>query len=407
MIDQREIRGETILTGGMSRYTYPMRIIGASTSAVVAFIHLRQFGDFSLASIAFLAFALSYPHFVYMLANRLPARQVELTTIPLDCVILGLTAYLTGFSLVPTITGLTVAFANGLALGGLRLMLIAAAGIGLGMFGPMPWSGTNLAPKNVWEINAVCSGFLFVYLNVFAYTAFVRTLALQSSRKELKQQKVTAEIERKKAVSLLLSLLPESIATELDRSGAVRPRFFESATLLLVDFPNFNEITAALSPEELLREVNTCFRAFDAIARRHRLEGLKSVGSAYYAVGGLPQPNESHGSDAVRAALEIRRYCDDAKRARGGGPWFDLRIAIHSGPLTAGIVETRRFSYDVWGDTLETARGVSQAIGSGELAVSNVTRDLAGNQFVYEPAGALPTRDGSPLSLYRVLEAQR
>ncbi|MCB0786657.1 MAG: tetratricopeptide repeat protein, partial [Flavobacteriales bacterium] len=154
---------------------------------------------------------------------------------------------------------------------------------------------------------------------------------------------------RRRSDELLLNILPEEVAEELKDKGAADAKRIDQATVLFTDFKGFTAYSENLSPEQLVHDLHECFTAFDNIIARHGMEKIKTIGDAYMAAGGLPVPNETHAVDAVQAALEIRDFIAEgkARKIAAGLPYFEIRIGIHTGPVVAGIVGVKKFSYDI------------------------------------------------------------
>lgn len=185
------------------------------------------------------------------------------------------------------------------------------------------------------------------------------------------------EIERQRSESnrLLLNILPETIAEELKLSGSTRPIRFEGATVMFTDFVGFTRISEKLSPEDVVAELDKCFSYFDNVAQKYGLEKLKTIGDAYMAAGGIPVENNTHPIDCALAALEIQSFMNQMKeiKEQHGFPYWELRLGMHTGPLVAGVVGEKKFAYDVWGDTVNTA---SRMESSGEPGAINISREL-------------------------------
>ncbi len=388
----------------IGRSLYPMRIISIGACIVMAALYVSRFGSYHWYYLFPLLLALTYPHVSHVIYVRSRSRNVELGTLFVDAFLLASTVYITGFSLLPALTLTAIALANGMALNGLPHMALCALFFGAGMAVPMPLYGLNFQPRDVVEINLTCAVFLFVYFNIFAYIAYTRTILLQGSRRELKQQKITIEIEKKRSDNLLLSLFPAEVAKKFDAGGMVEPRWYDSVSILAVELENFAKAMRTLPPAELLAELNHCFKAFDAITTRHRLESLRTLGDSYLAVGGLPVANDTHPIDAVRAAVEIRDFMEQLKTARRahGGLFLEAKIAVHTGRVLAGVVEARKFSYDVWGDTVDNALRVRRQVGAGEVGISGDTYQRVRDQFAGTPAGTVGGKDGGEIPVYTI-----
>ncbi len=173
-------------------------------------------------------------------------------------------------------------------------------------------------------------------------------------------------------VRLLHGILPQQVASELKRHGFVEPVHFEDAAVLFTDFERFSQFTARLAPSEVLRRLDIYFSAFDQVATRHGLEKIKTIGDSYMAVAGVPQPHLDPVRAACDAALEMREVSNRISDQAGSDGW-NIRIGLHVGPLMAGVIGKQKFSYDVWGATVNFA---SRMESSGEPGQINVSRDI-------------------------------
>lgn len=191
-------------------------------------------------------------------------------------------------------------------------------------------------------------------------------------RNKVKREKKNVEIEKARSEALLLNILPEEVAEELKVKGSAAARLIKEVTVLFTDFKGFTALSESLAPEELVSSLNECFTAFDHIIQKHSMEKIKTIGDAYMAAGGLPSPNATHAVDVVAAALEIRDFMAayQTRKSAANEPYFEIRIGIHTGPVVAGIVGIKKFSYDIWGDTVNTA---SRMEGSGEVGKVNIS----------------------------------
>ena len=186
-----------------------------------------------------------------------------------------------------------------------------------------------------------------------------------------------AAIQKEKDVSdeLLLNILPEEVARELKEKGEAEAKHFDQVTILFSDFKGFTSVSEKLSPQELVEELNTCFKAFDHIITARGIEKIKTIGDAYMCAGGLPDPKTSTPADVVHAALEMQAFMKARKTERQaqGKPAFEMRIGIHSGPVVAGIVGVKKFQYDIWGDTVNTASRMESSGEVGQVNISGAT----------------------------------
>ena len=189
---------------------------------------------------------------------------------------------------------------------------------------------------------------------------------------------------KKKSDELLLNILPSETAKELKEKGYADAKQFDQVTVLFSDFKGFTQISERLSATELVAAIDECFKAFDDIMTKYGIEKIKTIGDAYMAAGGLPVPNQTKPEDVVKAALEMRDWMLDYKNRKGENG-FEVRIGVHSGPVVAGIVGVKKFQYDIWGDTVNTASRMESSGEVGKVNISEATyRLLVGDQEVTE-----------------------
>lgn len=238
--------------------------------------------------------------------------------------------------------------------------------------------------------------FIDVVLNFFFALIFTGVI-VQVLAQNLNQ-------ERGKSDQLLRNVLPESVALELKRTERVQPVHYECASVLFTDFVGFTHIAEGFTPEELVAELDTCFSQFDLITKKHGLEKIKTIGDAYLAVGGVPQANQSHAVDCVRAALEIEQLIAGWREQAlaTDRPYWQVRIGIHSGDLVAGVVGTEKFAYDVWGDTVNTASRLESSGVAGRVNISRATYELVKDAFVCEYRGQVAAKNKGEIDMYFV-----
>jgi class 3 adenylate cyclase len=220
----------------------------------------------------------------------------------------------------------------------------------------------------------------------------------------LAAQNEAIERERQRADGLLKNILPAAAAEELKQHNVVQPTRYESVTVLFSDFKGFTTIAEQLTPEDLVTELDECFRLFDSIVERYNLEKIKTIGDAYMCAGGLPTPNETHASDMVHAALDMLRELADlmVQKKAEGKPVFEMRIGIHSGPVVAGVVGSRKFAYDIWGDTVNTAARLEQGGEPGKINISGATWEQVRSEFACTFRGNLPAKNKGEIPMYFV-----
>ncbi|HET6157807.1 MAG TPA: adenylate/guanylate cyclase domain-containing protein [Dongiaceae bacterium] len=227
-------------------------------------------------------------------------------------------------------------------------------------------------------------------------------LELERRMAELAEARSEAERERERSERLLLNILPRVIADELRTKESVTPRYHESVTVMFADFEGFSRLAERIEPKSLIEQLDQFFSAFDAIAERHRLEKLKTIGDAYMCVGGLPEPNRTHDVDACLAALSLLEFMrrTNGQREKLHLPRWDLRIGIHSGPVMAGVVGKSKFIYDVWGDAVNIAARLEAAGGVGRINVSDVVHNRVRPLMEFEARGAVEVKNKAPINMH-------
>jgi len=205
--------------------------------------------------------------------------------------------------------------------------------------------------------------------------------------------------EKKRSDDLLLNILPSEVAEELKDKGSADAKLFEEVTVLFTDFVSFTKVSERLTPKELVKELDTCFKAFDEITSKYNIEKIKTIGDAYLAVCGLPLANPNHAENIVRAAIEINAFMQ-GRVAKLGNSTFEIRIGIHSGSVVAGIVGVKKFAYDIWGDTVNTAARMEQNSEAGKINISQTTYELVKDKFNCEYRGEIEAKNKGEMKMY-------
>ncbi|MCP5497780.1 MAG: AAA family ATPase [Leptospiraceae bacterium] len=212
------------------------------------------------------------------------------------------------------------------------------------------------------------------------------------------------EEESQKSEKLLLNILPNEVAIELKEKGYYEPIFFESVSVLFTDFKGFTQIAEHLTPQMLVKELDLCFGEFDEAIERYDLEKLKTIGDSYMCASGIPRINTTHAIDCVLAAMEFLLIMNRIKelKALTGKPFWELRIGIHSGPLVAGVIGEKKFAYDVWGDTVNTASRMESSGTPGKINISGATYERAKEFFECEFRGKVQAKNKGEVEMYYV-----
>jgi class 3 adenylate cyclase/Tfp pilus assembly protein PilF len=210
--------------------------------------------------------------------------------------------------------------------------------------------------------------------------------------------------EKKRSEELLLNILPEETAEELKATGQAKAKSFESVSVMFTDFKNFTQASELLSAEQLVEEINRCYSAFDTIITRYGLEKIKTIGDSYMCAGGLPAVNDHHATDIVAAALELQAFIEENKRLRISEnlPFFELRLGIHTGPVVAGVVGSKKFAYDIWGDTVNTASRMESSGAVGRVNISATTYELIKHRFRCTPRGKIEAKNKGEIEMFFV-----
>ncbi len=208
--------------------------------------------------------------------------------------------------------------------------------------------------------------------------------------------------ERDRSKELLLNILPEETANELEEKGYAQARYYDRVTVLFTDFKGFSTIAGKLSPQDLVAELNDYFVAFDEIVGNHNLEKIKTIGDAYMCAGGIPTANTTHALDAVAAGLAMQTFMvtRNADRKRKGLDIWELRIGIHTGPVVAGVVGKRKYAYDIWGDTVNIASRMESNGEPGRVNVSASTFEQIKENYTCIHRGKIMAKNIGEVDMY-------
>ncbi len=218
----------------------------------------------------------------------------------------------------------------------------------------------------------------------------------------LKEKNMTIREEQERSEKLLLNILPSLVADELKKQGRTKARYFEDVSVLFADFVGFSQIAEQLTPQQLVTELDTCFQKFDDIIDKYALEKIKTIGDAYMCAGGLPDGGGAQLRDMVAAAKEMQTWLFqwNTGRSKEGLPQFEARIGIHCGPVVAGVVGSRKFAFDIWGDTVNIAARIEQAGEGGRINISGAAYNVIKDFFPCHYRGRIAAKNKGEIDMY-------
>lgn len=208
------------------------------------------------------------------------------------------------------------------------------------------------------------------------------------------------ELEKNKSDELLHNILPASLVDELKLNGVVQPREFKNVSIMFTDFKGFTYIASVLPADKLVSELNDMFKEFDRIIVKYGLEKLKTIGDSYMVGAGLPKESNDHAVRIIMAGLEMQRVIK-VRNETSAIKW-EMRTGVHSGYVIAGVVGTKKFSYDIWGDTVNIASRMESAGTPGEINISAYTYMLVRDHFDCEYRGKVTAKGKGDLDMYFV-----
>jgi class 3 adenylate cyclase len=238
-----------------------------------------------------------------------------------------------------------------------------------------------------------------IILLLFVTGLWRQLIYVRRSRKVIQDEKSRSE-------NLLLNILPVEIAEELKQNGKVLARNFEMVSIIFTDFKEFTQTSERVSAEELINELNYCFKGFDEIIEKYGVEKIKTIGDSYMAAGGLPVATKDSAKNSILAALEMQSFINKRKKEQDelGQLCFDMRAGIHTGPVVAGIVGVKKYQYDLWGDTVNIASRMESHGEIGKVNISQDTYDLIKHDpiFTFEKREKINVKGKGEMELYFV-----
>ena len=231
------------------------------------------------------------------------------------------------------------------------------------------------------------------------FLSYRRAESRISERMEIRIQSLAAEKES--SDKLVAEFLTKKTADQIKNKGKAKWEKYERATVLFSDIQGFTKIAEEMNPEKLIDELDTFFFHFDSVVEKYNIEKIKTIGDAYMAAGGIPLKNSTNPVEVVLAALEMQTYMAQLKSSRA--KIWDLRIGIHTGPVIAGVVGHKKISYDIWGDTVNTASRMESSGTPGKINISGITYGMVKDYFICEYRGKLPVKYKGNIDMYYVI----
>ena len=225
---------------------------------------------------------------------------------------------------------------------------------------------------------------------------------------EIEKQKQIIEAAKIQSDALLLNILPAEIADELKQFGKSYARKHEQVSVLFADIKGFTSIAENLTPVKLVTQLDEVFGAFDNIIAKYGMEKIKTIGDAYMCASGLPLADNENAIKSVKAALDMQQFIKEFGAANKiqNLPVFEIRVGIHTGPLVAGVVGSKKFAYDIWGDAVNLASQMEQHSEVGKVNISGETYSLVKDTFNCIHRGKIEAKSKGQVDMYFVESAK-
>jgi class 3 adenylate cyclase len=227
--------------------------------------------------------------------------------------------------------------------------------------------------------------------------------SLEKKRLRDQEQAYLTELQAERANSdrLLLNVLPKAVADRLKQGERTIVDSFREATVVFADIVGFTRFSANMAPSRTVQLLNDLFSGFDKLAETYRLEKIKTIGDSYMVVGGVPIPEPEHAERCASMALDMIEVLKHFNHRHSIN--LDVRVGLNSGPVVAGIIGTKKFSYDLWGDTVNVASRMESQGQPGMIQVSASTHALLAGQFVFEDRGTIEVKNRGLMATYRLV----
>jgi len=261
----------------------------------------------------------------------------------------------------------------------------------------------------LWYFSRLAIIFYFIALSLIIWTLYDQ-LNLRFARNLYMLEQIINKrtedliIEKEKTEALLANVLPRNTASEIIEKGKATKIKYNFVTVLFSDIQGFTKIAEEMNPEVLIDELDKFFFYFDSVVEKLGIEKIKTIGDAYMCAGGIPEKNRTNPVEVILAALEMKRYMKKLKETSEleGMKYWDIRIGIHTGTVVAGVVGQKKLSYDIWGDTVNTASRMESSGEAGKINISGTTYEFVKEFFACEYRGKMPVKYKGELEMYFV-----
>ena len=240
---------------------------------------------------------------------------------------------------------------------------------------------------------------LFIYFilgGMLLFIAFLIQVFINLKRKKKLNNELS--LEKTKTDQLLLNIIPEKFLPELKETGKIIPQTYDNVTIFFSDIVNFTSIFAQLPPEDLIDELNEIFTYFDGIMDRHNCERIKTVGDAYMAVCGIPVRNTDHAENMMAAAIEVRNYLNERNKTAKNK--LSVRMGINSGTVVGGMVGIKKYVFDIFGDTVNTASKMEHYSESMKINVTEGTYHRLKSKYRFIERTPIEVKGKGMLKMY-------
>jgi class 3 adenylate cyclase len=270
-------------------------------------------------------------------------------------------------------------------------------------------SPLSLRVLPVWYLSRIAIGLYIILMAMIIWVLFT-FLNLRFARTQYMLEQIINKrtedliVEKDKTEKLLANVLPKNTASEIMEKGKATKIKYNFVTVLFSDIQGFTKIAEEMNPEVLIDELDKFFFYFDSVVERLGIEKIKTIGDAYMCAGGIPEKNRTNPVEVILAALEMQDYMARLKVSSeiAGMKYWDIRIGIHTGTVIAGVVGQKKLSYDIWGDTVNTASRMESSGEAGKINISGTTYEFVKEYFVCDHRGKMPVKYKGELDMYFV-----